>query len=162
MCAVPAALRGRAVVPKRRNDSAKGLCAIPADFAPHASAALEYNGSCNKFAAVPDELLASTTLESLDLSANRLRALPPLRTSDGAWACFTALTTLRLSLNRLGRVPPELFALPRLQELVLRRCGLTELVFPADLAPEQSRLRLLDVEHNELERLPPVACFPRL
>ena len=153
---------GRKVVQRRRNDSAKGLYAIPADFAPHAAAAIEYNLSCNAFTAVPDELLASTTLESLDISANRIRALPPLVDAAGAYVAFTALATLRLSLNRLKSVPPEVFGLPQLQEIALHHCGLDAIAFPAAGTLADSCLRVIDLDSNSLAVLPSVAAFPRL
>lgn len=152
----------RKVVQKRRNDSAKGLYAIPADFAPHAAEAIDYNISCNAFTAIPDELLASTTLESLDISANRIRVLPPLVDAAGEHVAFTALATLRLSLNKLKSVPPEVFALPQLQEISLHHCGLDEIVFPEEGTLAESCLRVIDLESNSLAVLPSVASFPRL
>ena len=94
-----------------------------------------------------DALSACKRLEVLDLSSNRLEAVP-----EAILAC-PALIELRLSMNPLQQPLPSLAPLRTLMHLGLVKCGLTEI--PSDLVTNLPRLATLDVARNQLTSLPP-------
>ncbi|CAK9001627.1 Plant intracellular Ras-group-related LRR protein 6 (Intracellular Ras-group-related LRR protein 6) (OsIRL6), partial [Durusdinium trenchii] len=105
-------------------------------------------------------ILSSLQLRELDLSHNglQLRQL-------GAWSGLSAarLSFLDFTGNPLSSAPLPALVLevcPHLQELRLRRCGLTHL----DVRLEPHGLGTLDLEENRLTSLPPelLQALPRL
>jgi len=95
------------------------------------------------------------SLESLNLTRNRLRNLTSLRFSvSPGQRCGASLKFLDLSNNSFDNVPAEAFSgLIRLQELYLQRNGMVVL---ADRALEGLvSLSILRLNHNKLVNLPP-------
>lgn len=105
-------------------------------------------------AAVP-----TSTLQSINLSENRLISLPAALFESGS---FALLTELVLSTNRLTSLPLSLFYLPNLQVLSINSNSLASLPFEgvdgaecsADGSPFLPAIRRIGMESNRLERLP--------
>jgi len=119
--------------------------------------------------ALPPEIGALTSLQSLDLSGNHLTALPPeigalsslqslklshnqLTALSPEIGALTSLQSLDLSGNQLTALPPEIGQLARLQSLYLRNNRLTAL--PPEIGALSS-LQSLDLSGNQLTALPP-------
>ncbi|KAG8517098.1 Platelet glycoprotein Ib alpha chain, partial [Galemys pyrenaicus] len=87
-------------------------------------------------------------LETLDISHNRLKSLPPLG------GVMPALTTLDASFNQLASLSPRaLDGLSRLQELYLHSNKLSTL--PPQLLAPTAQLKKLNLAENKLKELPP-------
>ncbi|XP_037349319.1 platelet glycoprotein Ib alpha chain [Talpa occidentalis] len=87
-------------------------------------------------------------LETLDISHNKLKRLPPLGQA------LPALTTLDASFNQLASLSPHsLDGLSRLHELYLRGNKLSTL--PPPLLAPTPQLRKLSLADNKLKELPP-------
>ena len=135
------------------------------DLAKHGTAGLLSPGSPlkvldvsgNRLTALPPEL-GRLRLERLDLSDNRLTALPPSigRLRPPAWFAFfhgaEPHLTLDLSGNRLTALPPELGQIADLVQLDLSDNRLTDL--PAALFL-LDRLHTLNLSGNQLGTVPP-------
>ena len=110
--------------------------------------------SDNRLAAIPPELGGLAALTALDLSGNRLAAIPP------ELGVMAALTALDLSGNQLAAIPPELGGLAWLTTLDLSDNQLAAI--PPELA-WLTRLRTLELSGNRLpDTLPPLAPPPPL
>jgi len=96
---------------------------------------------------VPPQLLRlGTSLRTLDLSNNKLKALPP------AISGFTSLKSLTLTSNHLGTLPAELSQLKKLEILVLDKNNLKSL--PAGLFSNLTHLKTLSLASNQLTAFP--------
>src|SRR5271165_373205 len=91
-------------------------------------------------------LTGLTSLQSLDLSANRLSSLPPEITK------LKRLQSLDLNANQLSSLPPEITELTSLQSLDLSANQLSSL--PPEIGKLIS-LQSLDLRSNQLSSLPP-------
>ncbi|XP_063215652.1 leucine-rich repeat protein 1-like isoform X2 [Bacillus rossius redtenbacheri] len=118
-----------------------------------------------------ERILLLRRLEVLDLSDNRLTSLPSLAplsrlhtlalahnnlgTGDGAWLrghqLPRSLCQLDLCSNKLSALPEEIYNLVSLVTLKVSDNQLTHLSF---LISRLSKLRFLDVSHNNLQSLP--------
>lgn len=95
--------------------------------------------------AVPDDVFEhAATLEHLDLSGNRLTALPDRLVE------LKALKRLFVSNNPLEVLPPVLGQLPQLEMVGFKSCALRHV--PEDALP--ARLRWLILTDNQLTELP--------
>jgi len=104
-----------------------------------------------KLESFPDDLTkVSGTLRNLDLSNNRIPALPSFIAS------FKLLKTLNLSGNRLTDLPPVLGQLHKLETLMLS-CNLIQKV-PDNLGAELKNLKDLDLSNNRLTQVPMSLC----
>ncbi len=70
--------------------------------------------------------------------------------------CFPALRHVALRNLPLNSIPPALFSMPGLTELVLSNCGLTLSAADHIALAGMTRLRALDLYANPLERIPDV------
>ncbi|XP_036601176.1 leucine-rich repeat-containing protein 47 [Trichosurus vulpecula] len=103
----------------------------------------------------PAEPPALPQLQSLNLSANRLRALPAELAR-----CAPRLQTLNVARNRLRELPAELFALQLLSELGAADNELQELSPAVAGLPA---LKTLDLANNQLSEIPgELADCPKL
>ncbi|XP_072464752.1 leucine-rich repeat-containing protein 47 [Notamacropus eugenii] len=103
----------------------------------------------------PAEPPALPQLQSLNLSANRLRALPAELAR-----CAPRLQTLNVARNRLRALPAELFALQLLSELAAADNELQELSPAVAALPA---LKTLDLANNQLSEIPgELADCPKL
>ncbi|XP_020831095.1 leucine-rich repeat-containing protein 47 [Phascolarctos cinereus] len=103
----------------------------------------------------PAEPPALPQLQSLNLSANRLRTLPAELAR-----CAPRLQTLNVARNRLRALPAELFALQLLSELAAADNELQELSPAVAGLPA---LKTLDLANNQLSEIPgELADCPKL
>uniref|UniRef100_A0A672Z3Z9 non-specific serine/threonine protein kinase n=1 Tax=Sphaeramia orbicularis TaxID=375764 RepID=A0A672Z3Z9_9TELE len=103
----------------------------------------------NQIQSLPVQLLALPSLNTLNVSRNRVG---PLLTFDPSITC-PSLRHLNLSFNQITTFPEELgWAVEQLEELFIEGNSITELCTPLCL-PE---IKLLDVSKNSLENISPV------
>lgn len=96
---------------------------------------------------LPEELRRFAHLALLDLKNNELQEIP-------SWiAELSQLRVLRLHGNPLAAIAPAVFALPRLEELDLDRCGGALTALPETLGELRS-LRILRLTGHKLAALP--------
>nr|XP_056704345.1 leucine-rich repeat-containing protein 58 [Euleptes europaea] len=130
-----------------KNNGLGGEGALPKGLAASALARSlrVLNLSGNRFARLPDALLALRGLRSLSLGGNRLAAIP------AAIQQLRSLEFLYLGGNFITSIPPELANLPSLSYLVL--CDNKIQSIPPQLAQLPS-LRSLSLHNNLLTYLP--------
>ncbi|KAM4014252.1 leucine-rich repeat-containing protein 57 isoform 1-T3 [Anomaloglossus baeobatrachus] len=94
----------------------------------------------------------SANLRTIDLSSNKIEALPP-------WiGKFAVLKSLSLNHNRLTVLPDELCKLKKLETLHLASNHISRL--PADFG-QLSTLKTLNLSGNQLRGIPPQLCSLR-
>lgn len=126
-----------------------GLRALPDGSTELAANVRTIDICCNSIKALPDEIRAWSSLETLLCSQNGLTSLPSSIGSLGQ------LQKLDLSFNRLSTLPPELSQLGKVKTLMLNgnKLGpsLPSAVFEGPLAQS---LEELDLSVNQLQDLP--------
>jgi len=105
------------------------------------------------FAGAAAELSTLAQLDFLDITSNRMHAIPHAAIQPDR------LRELRASMNALGACPPALPRCAQLQRLVLVRCSLESV--PEDVLA-LPQLELLDLARNGLSELPAVRGLGRL
>lgn len=105
--------------------------------------------SFNKLTAIPDNLSSLHNLKHLYLHCNRITAIPAQISQ------LQKLWTLDLDGNSITSIPEELASLRKLQELKLDYNAITSI--PLRIS-SLSSLRHLSLSHNKLERIPHEVC----
>jgi Leucine-rich repeat (LRR) protein len=101
--------------------------------------------TCKVYTSIESALEADGPVYRLDLTRSRLRKLPPELFQ------LTSLQELILDRNKLKTIPPEIVELKNLQHLSVSRNKLT--TFPPVLCNLRSLVRL-DLSSNEVDKIP--------
>ncbi len=101
--------------------------------------------TCKVFTSLEKAIEADEPVYRLDLTRKRLRKLPP------ELFTLTSLQELILNRNKLKTVPPEIIELKNLQHLSVSRNKLS--AFPKVICNLRS-LRKLDLSSNEIQKIP--------
>ena len=114
------------------------------------------NLSNNSLVSLPVEIFNLPKMTVLNVSNNRLEALPDIKPVPGSqeeqleWPC-AVLAKVVLCRNSLTQVPEYLFQLPNLTQLDLSHNRITSLPFAVWTSP---KLHQLNCSHNQLQCIP--------
>jgi serine/threonine protein phosphatase PrpC/Leucine-rich repeat (LRR) protein len=122
------------------------LRTLPVDLALLGASLRTLNISYNKLSAMPPSLTALTSLTSLSLGWNDIKVLP-----GAMLLSLGSLTALDMRSNRLRYLPIELGTLTQLRSLQLRRNRLS--ILPSQIG-QLVQLRELGLMENRLSELP--------
>lgn len=122
---------GNSIAPHLESAQKTGVCAL-----------------CGKgLSEFPPQLLRlGTSLRTLDLSNNKIKAIP------SAIGGFTSLKSLTLASNQLGAVPAELSQLKKLEILILDHNSIK--ILPSGLFTKLTQLKSLSLASNQLTVFP--------